>query len=407
MNVTLTAKDERARDVIRHAIVLVVSATLILTVLGIVMVFSATSVTSISQAVVYDNPSARFADASRQLTFGIIGLVLMPIAAAIPPSVYKWAVWPIFIAALGLQSLVLTPLAHTSRGNSNWVNLGGITVQPSEFLKLAVALWLAVIIGRKTREEMKNPRLVAVPAGIGALAALGGVLAGRDVGTAIIFVLMIGLCFWLAGIPFKWVAVLAVVVGIVAVLLIAVEASRLNRVLDYFENLFITPDIYDPTQSEYAMWAFGTGGIGGVGLGASREKWNYLPEAHNDFIFAVIGEELGLFGCLAVILLFLVLGYGLVQIVAYHKEMWVRLFVAMIAIWLVGQAILNMMVVTGVLPVFGVPLPFISQGGSSLIACLLAIGVVLSLALRQPGVAKSFRLPRGTFQSTASLRSTP
>ena len=142
-----------------------------------------------------------------------------------------------------------------------------------------------------------------------------------------------------------------------------------------------------------------------MGLGASREKWNYLPEAHNDFIFAVIGEELGLGGVLAIIILYGVLGYGLMRIVLVHQERWVRYFTGMIAIWLVGQALLNMMVVTGVLPVFGVPLPFISQGGSAMISCLLAVGVVLSLALRQDGVASSFRINKMSFQQTASVRS--
>lgn len=405
MSVTLSATDERARDVIRQSILMVVTATLILAVIGIVMVFSATSVTSISQALVYDNPAARFAEAQRQLTFGIVGVILLPIAAAIPPGFYKRFAWLIFIGAVILQYLVLTPLGMSSRGNNNWVNLGGFTLQPSEFLKLAAALWLAVMVGSLSRSDMTDLKKVAWPAGAGAMIALFGVLAGRDMGTAIIFVLMYVVLFWLAGIPGKWITVLIICVGIVAVILIAAEPSRLNRVADYFSNLFVTPDVYDPTQSEYAMWAFGTGGIGGVGLGASREKWNYLPEAHNDFIFAVIGEELGLAGCLAVILLFVILGFGLIRIATHHKDMWARYFVAMIAIWLTGQAVLNMMVVTGVLPVFGVPLPFISQGGSSLIACLLAVGVVLSLALRQPGVMQSLHLSRSAFQSTASLRS--
>ncbi|WP_054953424.1 FtsW/RodA/SpoVE family cell cycle protein [Flaviflexus massiliensis] len=406
MSVTLSAEDERARDVIRQAVLLVLSATLILTVIGIVMVFSATSVTSISQALVYDNPAARFAEAQRQLTFGIVGLILLPIAAWITPRFYERFAWPIFIAGIGLQLLVLTPLGMSSRGNNNWVNIGGFTLQPSEFLKLAAALWLAVMVGRLAKSDMSDMRKVAMPAGAGALIALGGVLAGRDMGTAIIFVLMYGVLFWLAGIPGRWVAIIAICVAVVAVLLIAMEPSRLNRVADYAENIFITPDVYDPTQSEYAMWAFGTGGIGGVGLGASREKWNYLPEAHNDFIFAVIGEELGLAGCFAIIILFVVLGFGLFRIATHHRDRWVRYFVAMIAVWLTGQALLNMMVVTGVLPVFGVPLPFISQGGSSLIACLLAVGVVLSMALRQPGVAQSLRLSKTAFKSVATVRST-
>ena len=186
----------------------------------------------------------------------------MPIAAAIPPSVYKWAAWPIFIAALGLQSLVLTPLAHTSRGNSNWVNLGGITVQPSEFLKLAVALWLAVIIGRKTREEMKNPRLVAVPAGIGAVAALGGVLAGRDVGTAIIFVLDDWALLLAGRDPLQMGCGSRRRGGNRGGTAYRGGGIRLNRCLILREVVRSLRAFTIRTQSEYAMWAFGTGGIG-------------------------------------------------------------------------------------------------------------------------------------------------
>ncbi|MBM9433155.1 FtsW/RodA/SpoVE family cell cycle protein [Flaviflexus equikiangi] len=406
MNVTLTAADERARDAVRQAIILIITATLVLTILGVVMVFSATSVTSISMAVTYDDPSARFAVAQRQLIFALVGLVFLPIAALIPGSFYKRAVWPIYGLGIVLQLLVLTPLSLSGGGNTNWISLGGVVLQPSEFLKLASALWLGVMLGRLSREDMANPRTVLVPAGAGAFASLAAVLLGQDMGTAIIYVVMFAVAFYLAGMPGKWFAMVALAVGVVGSILIVSQRSRLNRVIDYVENIFITPDAVDPTQSEYAMWAFGTGGIGGVGLGASREKWNYLPEAHNDFIFAVVGEELGFFGALAVILLYLVLGYGFYRIVANHSETWVRYVVAMIAMWLVGQAVLNMMVVTGVLPVFGVPLPFISQGGSALIACLLAVGVVISLALRQPGVARSMRPSRMSYKSTASLRST-
>lgn len=403
MSVPLTP--ERSRDVIREAIILILTSTLILTVLGVVMVFSATSVSSISVAISLDDPSVRFAMAQRQLQFAVAGVVLMVIFSLVPIALYRKAAWPIFALGIVLQLLVLTPLGDTVGGNTNWISLGGVNIQPSEFLKLASALWLAVMLGRMKREEMTDMRRVLNPAGAGAIAALIAVLAGQDMGTAIIYVLMFAAGFFLAGVPARWFAGAGLFVGLAAVLLVAIQSSRLNRIVDYAQNLFTMPDIHAPTQSDYAMWAFGTGGIGGVGLGASREKWNYLPEAHNDFIFAVIGEELGFFGGLAVILLYVVLGFGMLRIITHHSEMWVRCFVAMIAMWLVGQALLNMMVVTGVLPVFGVPLPFISQGGSALVACLLAVATVVSAALSHPGVAKSLRLPRMSYRSTAAVRS--
>lgn len=391
---------------LRHALILVISSTIILTIIGVIMVFSATSVTSISLSIARDDPALRFAQAQRQLVFALIGLAALPIAALIPARLYRSFSWPLFGLGILLQLLILTPLGIAQAGNTNWIALGPIAIQPGEFLKIAVALWLAIQLGKLSRHQLRDWRAVASPAGVGATAALVAVLVGRDMGTAIIYVLMYVTAFWVAGLPLVWFGVGGVFVTVAAIILVAIAPSRLHRVGEYFANLFSSPDIVDPTQADYAMWAFGTGGIGGVGLGASREKWNYLPEAHNDFIFAVIGEELGLGGALAIIILYVILGYGLLRIIILHGRMWVKLFTSMIAMWLVGQALLNMMVVTGVLPVFGVPLPFISQGGSALIACLLSIGVIVSLTLAHPGVRETFKFPRRlSYRSTASIRS--
>lgn len=401
----LTPAQEAARDSVRQGIVLTLSAAVILTIIGVVMVFSATSVSSISEALVLDDPAARFFQAQRQLMFAIAGFVLVPIAIAIPPGFYKKMVWWLFGFGIVLQMLVLTPLARSEGGNTNWISLGGILLQPSEFLKLAAILFVSVMLGRLSREQMSQWREVIYPAGAGAVAALVAVLVGKDMGTALVYMCIFAVGFWMAGIPIKWVAAAGLFGSVAVLILVVLVPSRIQRITHYFENLWIMPDTILPTQSDHAMWAFGTGGFGGAGLGASREKWNYLAAAHNDFIFAVIGEELGLGGCLAVIILYCVLGYGLLKITLAHSKSWVRYFTGMAAIWLVGQAFLNMMVVTGVLPVFGVPLPFISQGGSALIACLLCVGVAISLALRQPGVMESFRLKGNlSFRSAATLR---
>lgn len=405
MTTTLSEAQTRARDVVRQSIILIGVSTLILTVIGVVMVFSATSVTSISEAIITDNPSTRFAQAQRQLQFALVGLILIPVAILVRPETYRKAAWALFGFGVILQLLVLTPLQLGQGGNTNWIALGSIVLQPSEFLKLAAILFVAVELGKLSADQIGDIRAVMFPAGAGALLAIAAVLAGKDMGTALIYILVFISGLWMAGVPVKWMGILGLLGAAGVGMLIALEPSRITRISGYFSNLWSLPDIHDPSQADYAMWAFGTGGFGGVGLGASREKWNYLPEAHNDFIFAVIGEELGLGGVLAIIILYGVLGYGLMRIVLVHQERWVRYFTGMIAIWLVGQALLNMMVVTGVLPVFGVPLPFISQGGSAMISCLLAVGVVLSLALRQDGVASSFRINKMSFQQTASVRS--
>lgn len=400
---TLSAADEKSRDSLRQAIILIGATTLILTVIGVVMVFSATSVSSINEAIATDDPGARFFQAERQLAFALAGIALIPIAILFPPKFYYKAAFPLFILGILLQLLVLTPLQRSQGGNTNWIYVAGINIQPSEFLKLAAILFVAVALGKIPAKHIGQWRKLFGPVG-GALASIGAVLAGGDLGTAIIYLLVFVFGFWIAGMPVKW-FLIGGLIGITSLaLLIVIMPSRVARITDYLENLWKLPDVYFPTQADYAMWAFGTGGFGGVGLGASREKWNYLAEAHNDFIFAVIGEELGLGGCLAIIILYLVLGYGLCKIVLHHEQKWVRYFTAMVAMWLIGQALLNMMVVTGVLPVFGVPLPFISQGGSAMISCLLAIGVVLSLALRHPGVMESFKLNKLSMGQAATIR---
>ncbi|MDO5723493.1 MAG: FtsW/RodA/SpoVE family cell cycle protein [Flaviflexus sp.] len=390
---------------LRHAIILTLAVTSILTIIGVVMVFSATSVTSLTVAIAHDNPALRFSQAQRQLMYAIVGFILLPIAVLVPARVYQRMSWPLFGLGLILQALVVTPLGIEVGGNVNWIAIGPIQIQPGEFLKLAVALWLAIQLGRLNRHQLSDWKAVAIPSGLGALVALGAVMLGKDMGTGIIYVIIYVTAFWLAGLPLTWFAYGGILVAVAAVVLVAIAPSRLARVGAFITNLASNPDLDKPTQSDYAMWAFGTGGIGGVGLGASREKWNYLPEAHNDFIFAVVGEELGLGGALAIVILYVMLGWGLVRIIIAHPQMWVKLFVAMVAMWLVGQAVLNMMVVTGALPVFGVPLPFISQGGSALIAGMLAIGVSVSLALSAPGVRETFRMPPAlSFRSTASIK---
>ena len=177
-----------------------------------------------------------------------------------------------------------------------------------------------------------------------------------------------------------------------AAILVAAQPSRFRRVTDFFFSFLALPDIDEPTQAEFAQFAFGSGGISGVGLGAGKEKWRDLAEAHTDFIYAVIGEELGLFGTLAVILLFIMLGWSYVQLAVNMNTRYGQLVVVGVGIWICGQALANMCVVTGLLPVFGVPLPFLSQGGSSMLGVLAGNAVVIGCALGVPGVKDAFSL---------------
>lgn len=211
-------------------------------------------------------------------------------------------------------------------------------------------------------------------------------MLGKDLGTAMI-VLFIGfVAFLLGGYPGKVLAAFAAlgIIGIVG--LIAYSPNRLNRVLAAYQECSGTDAQKVCYQSIHAKYALAEGGLFGVGLGNSREKWNHSPEAHNDFIFAIIGEETGFIGAAIVIILFVVLGGCMISVALQTADRYASVSLLCITVWLVGQALINIGVVVGVFPVMGVPMPFVSAGGSSLIMCLAAAGVAASLMRAQPQI---------------------
>ncbi|MDD7384292.1 MAG: FtsW/RodA/SpoVE family cell cycle protein [Actinomycetaceae bacterium] len=230
----------------------------------------------------------------------------------------------------------------------------------------------------------------------------------RDMGSALVIFLIFCCIFWFAGYRLVYFGVAALGALLAATAGIVINPSRISRILSFFNSLFSTSATRTPTQRDFALWAFGSGGLSGTGLGTGVEKWpGNLTEAQNDFIFAVIGEELGFVGCLAVIVLFVMLGYGLLRIAIIHPLPFARLLAGGTAGWLVGQAMLNMMVVTGLLPVFGVPLPFISQGGSAILAALLSVGVVGSSVASMQGIKESLHIrPRLARRARSVFRHT-
>jgi cell division protein FtsW len=368
---------------------LVGGATLLLLLLGLVMVLSSSTISSIQA-----NKGDPFVVFLNQAKFALIGVPLMLIASRLPVAFYRRMAWPALVVGLGLQSLIFTGLARKEGGNTNWVLIPGIneTVQPSEFLKLALAVWLGAVLAAK-RDRLGDVRQVLFPAVVVAAGAIGLVVKGHDLGTALIMCALVAGALFAAGVPL-WIfggAGLLAAAGVAA--LTVSSDNRTSRVMAYLGTG--QADLHGLNwQSQHGLWGLGTGGLGGVGLGASREKWLWLPEAHNDFIFAVIGEELGLLGTLLVLALFAVLAIGFTRIVRRHPDPFVQIAGMSITAWVLGQALVNVGVVIAVLPVIGVPLPLLSAGGSALITTLAALGVMLAFARTEPGAAEALAARR-------------
>lgn len=381
---------------------LLVGATTLLAIIGLVMVLSSSAVTEIAAG---RSPYEAFFTQAR---FALMGLPVLLVATRLPTSFYRHAAWPLLGVSLLLQVLIFSPLGKEVNGNLNWLNFGSFYVQPSEPAKLALAVWLGVVLGRKQR-LLGSWKHAIVPAVPGALLVMGLVLAGHDLGTMLVILLLVAGAFFVAGVDWKLLAtaggVAAVVVGLGFVVM-QESSNRMSRFLATYTDVCDTTDANVGTgcyQSVHGLWALGTGGFGGVGLGASREKWSYLPEAHNDFIFGVIGEELGLLGTLLVLALFAVLGLAMSRVIRRHPDPFVKITTAGIACWIVGQAFINIGVVIGIVPVIGVPLPLVSSGGSALITTMAALGVVISFARDEPGAREALSARGGVVRRSLAV----
>ncbi|MBB2925128.1 putative lipid II flippase FtsW [Cellulomonas cellasea] len=354
-------------------------ATALLIVLGLVMVLSSSSVESLAAN---ESPYAVFAT---QAQFALIGVPIMFVASRLPVRLYTAVAWPALAGAAALQLLTLTPLGFAVGGNRGWIRIGGFTMQPAEVVKLALALWLGAVLARK-RPLLGEWRHALVPAVPVAGGMVGLVMLGRDLGTALVIIVLIAGALFVAGIPLRVFGFAGVIAGAGVAALTIPSENRRKRIFSWLGECDITNECY---QTEHGARALATGGWGGVGLGGSAEKWSYLPEAHNDFIFAIIGEELGLIGTLLVLGLFALLALAMFRIVRRHPDPFVKVTTGAVACWVIGQALLNIGVVIGLAPVIGVPLPLVSAGGSALIMTMAALGMVISFARAEPGAAEA------------------
>lgn len=380
---------------------IILVSVLLLTGLGLVMVLSASSITS------YDGGAgSSFAYFNKQAMFAAIGIVLLFVASFMPVRLWSKLAWLAFGFGLFLQLLVFAPgLGKSTKGNANWIGFGGFQLQPSEFLKLALALWLGFILAKKFGRMTTFGRAM-IPVVPGILVAVGLIVGGNDLGTGLVLIGMAIVCLFVGCFPMKYFLGLGTAMAAAVLFFVLSSENRLNRI----EALLTGHDegsgadlMGQAWQSNHGLFSLASGGWLGVGLGASREKWSWLPEAHNDFIFAIIGEELGLLGSLAVVLLFAILGYGMVRVVMRNRNLLVQVTTAGLFAWLIGQAAINIGVVAGILPVIGLPLPFVSYGGSSIIASLLAVGVLLSFARTEPGAEEAIAVQRDRLRSSFAV----
>lgn len=357
---------------------LLLGTTTFLLVFGLVMVLSSSSIESRL------GDGDFFARAARQGLYAAIGLPMMLIAARAPITFWKrWAGVALLVGVV-LQLLVFTNLGIEIGGNRGWLDFGAFTVQPSELIKLALVLWLPWILVKRSA-DFDDWRALLVPAGPVLVVAVGLVLAGKDLGSASIIILaVLGTAFF-AGVRMRHLALVVAAIAVVVAFIATLTLSRQDRIQAWLSGCT------DPAllgnecwQTVHGWEALAHGGILGVGLGNSAGKWSWIPAADNDFIFAIIGEELGLLGCLLVLGLFVLLTICFVRIIRMVRDPYARIVTAGVMVWIIGQALVNIAVVLGVLPVLGVPLPLVSSGGSALLTTMAAIGVVLSFARKRP-----------------------
>jgi cell division protein FtsW len=364
----------------RRTIALLLASSGFLTAGGIVMVLSASSIYACSTG-------SCFVFFERQSAYAVVGILGLLLTARIRYAAWQRLSLPLLLVSIGLLLLVMHPAAGIeAQGASRWIALGPVTIQPSELAKLAVIVFASAMLSRRRRSHADLSQ-IAWPlfAGVGAVAGL--VFLQPDLGTTIVLAGTIASLLFVAGVRLRLLAVGGgVLTAATLALLKPYQWARITAFLHPEQNRSDTA--YQLYQS---LIALGSGGWLGVGLGASRQKWMYVPNAHTDFIFSILGEELGLVGELVVLAAFGALLYAGVRIAVKAPDAFGRLLASGVVAWFGIQIVVNLGAVTGLLPVTGVPLPFLSYGGSSLVASLAGVGILVNVA---QGPARAARRAR-------------
>jgi cell division protein FtsW len=361
-----------------HLLVLV---TLALVAFGLVMVYSASSARALLGS---DDPAYYL---KRQALYAVAGLVALVLLSRTDYRRLRHAAGPLLLASFVLLVAVLA-VGTAVNGARRWIPLGTLTFQPSELAKLALALWIAGLLARRPAPQTLADLVRPIGLVVGAACAL--ILVEPDLGSALAIVIMVAAILLVAGTPVRTLATGSGIAGMLVLAAIWFEPYRRARIFSFIDPW------HDPQgagfQSVQAMIALGSGGIFGVGLGESVQKIYYLPEASTDMIFAIVGEELGLVGVLAVIGAFALFAYAGLNIALHCHDPFGKRLAAGLTALVCGQAAVNVSAVMGLAPLTGVPLPFVSYGGSSLVVGLASVGILLNIAVNH-GVAAVSEVP--------------
>ena len=340
-------------------------------------------------ASVHTTGDAPWAQLIREVQFIVLSVPVFWLAVRMSPAAYRRLAYPALgLALIALVGVLIPGIGVTVNGAHRWIQLGPLTVQPSEFAKFAILLWGADLLARKqTLKTLTTAGHVLVPLVPGFVLVVSLVMLEPDLGTSLCFMLLLLGLLWMVGLPYRYFAGLLVVVAGAVTVLAVTESYRLERL-----TTFLHPNL-DPEGAGYhtiqGLYALSSGGIFGVGLGQGTSKYGWVPNANTDYVFAVVGEELGLLGCMVVLGLFALFSYAAIRIAHRSQDPFVRLVASGAAIWIAGQALINVGYVTALLPVTGIPLPFISNGGTSLVLTCAVLGMLVSFARHEPGAARA------------------
>jgi cell division protein FtsW len=365
---------------------LIIAIAGLLTTLGLIMVLSASGVRS------YDADGSAWVIFGKQVLWTVIGLIAAYLALRVSVRFIRRVAFTGYLITIILLVLVLVPgIGNLANGSRKWFVIAGFSMQPSELAKIAFAIWGAHLLAAR-RMERATLREMLIPLVPAAVIALALIVAQPDLGQTVSLGIILLALLWYAGLPLR-VFVTSLLAVFMAGAVLAMSAGyRSDRVRSW-----INPE-NDPQDTGYqarqAKFALAHGGIFGDGLGQGVAKWNYLPNAHNDFIFAIIGEELGFIGAFGLLILFGLFAYTGMRIARRSADPFLRLLTATTTMWILGQAFINIGYVIGVLPVTGLQLPLISAGGTSTAATLFMIGIMANAARHEPEAVAALRAGR-------------